>query len=111
MVNTLLILGTHHIELEQFCRGDYSYILDNSYNSLNEARSVKCPQLGKQEKTRVYLMIEKPDLDQLDHLVEEGIYLNRREAIRDALRHNLRRKGIEPFATKGASLEAKDTDQ
>ena len=57
------------------------------------------------------IMIENPYLDQLDRLVEKGIYLSREDAIRDALRSLFRSEGIEPFAAKGAGLEAKDTDQ
>jgi len=37
-------------------------------------------------------------IDALDHLVEEGIYLNRGEIIMEALRILLRQHGIEPFS-------------
>jgi len=39
----------------------------------------------------------RPYLDALDHLVEEGIYLGRGEAILAALRVFLKEQGIEPF--------------
>ena len=41
-------------------------------------------------------------IDALDRLVEEGLYLDRGEIIRDALRNLLRQHGIEPFCNEGA---------
>ena len=41
-------------------------------------------------------------IDALDHLVEEGIYLNRGEIIMEALRILLGQHGIEPFSSKVA---------
>lgn len=43
--------------------------------------------------------------DALDVLVEKGLYLNRGEAVLEALRLLFRSYGIEPFATKSAELE------
>lgn len=36
-------------------------------------------------------------VDALDLLVEKGLYLNRSEIIREALRDLLRQQGVEPF--------------
>jgi len=41
-------------------------------------------------------------IDALDHLVEEGLYLNRGEIIRAALRDLLRQHRIEPFCNEVA---------
>lgn len=53
-------------------------------------------------KIRVSVTLTKPYLDTLDHLVDEGIYLGKGEAILEALRRLLRSYGVEPFAVKGA---------
>jgi len=44
--------------------------------------------------------------DALDVLVGKGLYLNRGEAVLEALRHFFRGYGLEPFAAKQAELEA-----
>jgi len=41
----------------------------------------------------------------LDHLVEKGLYLNRGEAVLEALRNFFKGYGLEPFAVKGTELE------
>jgi len=41
----------------------------------------------------------------LDHLVEKGLYLNRGEAVLEALRNFFKGYGIEPFAVKGVEPE------
>ena len=41
-------------------------------------------------------------IDELDLLVEKGIYLDRGEIIREALRNLFRKHGIEPFYSKVA---------
>jgi len=52
----------------------------------------------KVEKTRVSVTLTKPYIDALDHLVDEGIYFEKGEAILEALRRLLRSYGLEPFA-------------
>ena len=52
----------------------------------------------KAKKIRVSVTMTQPYIIALDNLVEEGLYLSRGEAILEALRHFLKRKGIEPFS-------------
>ena len=54
----------------------------------------------KFEKVRVSVTMTKPYPDALDHLVEDGLYLGRGEAILEALRCLFRGYGIESFAEK-----------
>jgi len=56
----------------------------------------------KVEKTRISVTMTKAYVDALDHLVEEGLYLNRGEIVLEALRHLFRSHGIEPFPYKEA---------
>lgn len=56
----------------------------------------------KPEKSRVSVTMTDLYINALDDLVEKGLYLNRGEAILEALRHFFRRYGMEPFAAKGA---------
>jgi len=49
-------------------------------------------------------------IDALDRLVEEGIYLDRGEIIRDALRGLLRKHGIEPFCDEVAEKKEESID-
>lgn len=53
------------------------------------------------EKTRVSLTLTKVYRDALDYLEEEGIYLDKQEAIRDALRILFGAQGISPFYPQG----------
>ncbi len=48
-------------------------------------------------KKRLSLTLTEEFTRALDQLVEEGIYLEHQEAIRDALRILFRLQGIEPF--------------
>lgn len=57
------------------------------------------------ERRRVYLTLTQPYLDALDYLVEEGIYLNIQEAIRDSLRITFRAQGIPPFYPQEAESQ------
>jgi len=54
-------------------------------------------------RERVTVLLVGPYLDGLDCLIKEGIYLERQEAIRDALQLLMRRQGVPPFylETKG----------
>lgn len=49
------------------------------------------------EKERIFLTLTRPYLDALDHLVEEGIYMEKQTAMRAALRLLFRSHGIPPF--------------
>jgi len=49
----------------------------------------------------VEIALTEPELRALDKLVEEGIYMDRQEAMRDALRRLFQFYGIEPFTDKG----------
>ena len=60
----------------------------------------------KPVKTRVSVTMTEAYTDALDVLVGKGLYLNRGEAVLEALRHFFRRYVIEPFAAKSAELEA-----
>ncbi len=51
------------------------------------------------DKTRVSVTMTPPYIAALDTLVETGLYLNRGEAILEALRIFLRNEKIEPFYT------------
>ena len=51
----------------------------------------------KAARNRVSLTLTKVYIDALDHLVEEGIYLEHQAAIRAALRLLFRHHKIEPF--------------
>ena len=62
--------------------------------------------VDKPEKTRVSITMTEAYTDALDVLVGKGLYLNRGEAVLEALRHFFRGYGIEPFATNSAELEA-----
>lgn len=57
------------------------------------------------DKERVYLTLTKTFRDALDYLVEEGIYNDRQEAIRDALRIHFGAKGIPPFYPQEAESQ------
>ncbi len=49
------------------------------------------------DKTRVSVTMTTPYVEALDSLVKDGLYLNRGEAILEALRIFLRNEKIEPF--------------
>lgn len=49
-------------------------------------------------KIRVSVTLTKPYVDALDRLVEDGVYVVRGEAVKDALRRLFRHYGVEPFA-------------
>ncbi|MBA7678719.1 hypothetical protein ES703_86997 [subsurface metagenome] len=50
-----------------------------------------------QEKIRVVVNLTKAHLDGIDHLAEQGQYMNRQAFIRDAVRHLLRTWGALTF--------------
>lgn len=54
------------------------------------------------ERTKLDVTMPQDFIDVLDRLVEEGLYLNRGEIIREALRDHFRKNGIEPFCDEGA---------
>lgn len=47
-----------------------------------------------------------PYIDALDHLVEEGLYIDHQDALRDALRRLFQYHGLAPFTDKGAEADA-----
>lgn len=50
----------------------------------------------KMEKIRVSVTLTRPKMDDLDHLVSTGLYLNQGEAIRFALGLLFRHHGLDP---------------
>jgi len=52
------------------------------------------------EKRRFSVTLTKPYAEALDRLVEEGLYLDHQDAIRDALRRLFQYHGMEPFSEK-----------
>jgi len=56
-------------------------------------------------KSRISVTMTETYISALDYLVEKGLYLNRGEAVLEALRNFFKSYGIEPFATKGTELE------
>jgi len=52
-------------------------------------------------KSRISVTMTEAYVDALDYLVGEGLYLNRGEAVLEALRNLFKSYGIEPFAMKG----------
>ena len=54
----------------------------------------------KMEKIRVSVTMTQPYVKILDSLVEEGVYLNRGEAVLEALRLLFTEHGIEVFSKK-----------
>lgn len=53
--------------------------------------------IDKVVKKRISLTLTEPYLEALDRLVEEGVYVDRREVIKDALRRLFRHYGMKPF--------------
>lgn len=51
-------------------------------------------------KKRVCVTLTEPYLDALDRLVQKGVYVDRAELIKDALRRLFRHYGIEPFVAE-----------
>ena len=62
--------------------------------------------VDKPEKTRVSVTMTTAYTAALDVLVGKGLYLNRGEAVLEALRHFFRGYGVEPFAAKSGDIEA-----
>ena len=54
----------------------------------------------KTDKRRISLTLTKPYVDALDHLVNEGLYMEPQDAVRAALRLLFRFHGIEPFRSQ-----------
>jgi len=51
----------------------------------------------KAEKQRVSVTMPQAFVEKLDKLVEEGLYLNRGQIVREGLRYVFRGYGLEPF--------------
>lgn len=61
----------------------------------NMSDEIKLSQ--KVVKKRISLTLTAPYLEALDRLVEEGVYVDRREIIKDALRRLFRHQGLKKF--------------
>ena len=48
--------------------------------------------------------LTRPYVEALDRLVEEGLYMDPQEAIKEALRSLFRHHGIEPFAERSQAV-------
>ena len=60
------------------------------------------------DRTRIGLTLTRVYLEALDHLVDEGIYMEHQDAIRDSLRKTFRAYGLETFTDKETEPEADD---
>lgn len=58
------------------------------------------------EVENVCVALTKPYLDAMEGLVRDGVYVSRRELVKDALRRLFRHYGIEPFGTEEPEAEA-----
>ena len=56
----------------------------------------------KPVKKRVCVTLTKPYLDAMQRLVRKGVYVDRAELIKDALRRLFRHYGIAPFVAEEA---------
>ena len=56
--------------------------------------------MSNKNKTRVSVTMTKPYVEALDSLVDDGLYLDRGDAILEALRNFFKQKGIEPFISE-----------
>lgn len=61
-------------------------------------------------KKRVCATLTKPYLDAIEGLVQAGVYVDRAEIIKDALRRLFRHYGIEPFGAE-ESEEARKAER
>lgn len=57
------------------------------------------------DQSKLDVTMTQDFVDALDRLVEKGLYLNRGEIIREALRDLLRQQGIEPFSVLDEKTE------
>lgn len=53
-----------------------------------------------EDKRRFSVSLTKPYIEALDHLVEEGFYIDHQDAIRHALRCLFQYQGMESFSEK-----------
>lgn len=54
-------------------------------------------QPDKAEKIRVSVTLQRAHLDTFDHLIDEGLYTDHQDAIRDAVRIFFRLYGLDPW--------------
>jgi len=59
----------------------------------------------KSDRIRIGLTLTGVFIETLDYLVDEGLYIDHQDAIRDALRLLFRFHGIEQFSDKGVEVE------
>ena len=55
-------------------------------------------------KRRFSVTLTGPYIEALDRLVEEGLYIDHQDAIRDALRRLFTHQGIKPFSEKESNV-------
>lgn len=58
------------------------------------------PMSSNIAKKQIRVTLTRPYLEAMDSLIEHGIYVDRGETIKDALRRLFRHYEIEPFAEK-----------
>jgi len=56
---------------------------------------------GSVSKRRISVTLTEPYLEALNRLVEAGVYVDRGEAVKDALRRVFRHYGMKPFSPEG----------
>lgn len=62
------------------------------------------------EYSKLNFTLPKDIVDAMDRLVEKGIYRDRAEIVREALRNLYRRHGIEPFCKEVAEEKEKSPE-
>lgn len=58
------------------------------------------------DKRRFSVTLTRPYIEALDSLVDEGLYIDHQDAIRDALRRLFQFHGMEPFSQNGPEVDA-----
>ena len=65
----------------------------------NARKQVEC-NLVDNAKRRFSVTLTRPYIEALNHLVEEGLFIDHQDAIRHALRRLFQYQGIKPFTEK-----------
>ena len=66
-------------------------------------KRVECKLANNANKRRFSVTLTGPYIEALDSLVEEGLYIDHQDAIRDALRRLFVYQGIKPFSEKDSN--------
>ncbi len=61
--------------------------------------------MSESKKTRLSVTLDKLYIDDLDFLVEKGYFMERQDAIRDALRHQSAYYGLESHSDRRTRVE------